>query len=342
MFAAGAAGAATLAPVAEVPNSVQFSTGPIGINDNGVLAGSYVGLDGHTHGFFGTADGNYTLFDAGPNGTQPRAINNSGTMTGFYNADSVNPVLLGQEFESTAQLMIQPILKNGVQVLGIPQGLNSSGQFVGAYASGGSPNVIGYYGFQGQWTGDINMPFPVLQVRARALNNSGAVAGLFYDTSGVSHGFLLKNGVVTVITYPDPNATGTNIEGLNDSGQMSGSYNDALGNSHSFVLAADLVTYTLINVPGSTNNQAWAINKDGETAISSDVGAFIYCSKNGNGHCKSGKAKIASTVTVRGAARQFTCVNGCRGGAQPGLRGPSTPLRERPVDLRQRPWQRAQ
>jgi hypothetical protein len=337
---AGSANAAQLVPVVEVPNSVQFSTAPIGINDNGVITGSYLGQDGHTHGFVGTADGNYTLFDAGANGTQPRAINNAGLITGFSNADSVNPVLLGQMFEASPSLTITPIKKSGVQMLGIPQGLNSQGVFMGGYVTGGSPTVNGFYGFNAQWTGDLTMLFPVLQTRARAINNTGTVVGLFYAPGGISSGFVLKNGTVYVINYPDPNSTGTNLEGINDQGVISGSYNDAVGNSHSFVLAADMMTYTLIDVPGSTNNQAWAINKDGEVAISSDVGPFIYCSKNGQGHCKSGKAKLAGSVTVHGGYRAFNCVNGCRGGVGPVTRGPA--LVEHPINLRETPYKRPQ
>ncbi len=342
LFAAGAANAAQLAPVAEVANSVQYSTSPIGINDSGVITGSYLGQDGHTHGFVGTADGQYTLFDAGPNGTQPRAINNAGTITGFYNADALNPVLQGQMFQASSNLTITPITKNGVQMLGIPQGLNAQGVFVGGYATGSSPSVQGFYGFQSHWTQDLAMPFTVIQTRARAINKSGTVVGLFYDGTGTSHGFIVKNGVVSVITYPDPSATGTNLEGINDDGTMAGSYNDATGQSHAFLLAADMSTYTLINVPGSTYSQAWAINKDGESVINTDVGAFIYCSKNGNGHCKSGKAKIAFTDTVRGTYRSFNCVNGCRAPAMPGARAAAPRVNERPMDLRNRPWQRPQ
>ena len=40
----------------------------------------------------------YTLFDAGPNGTQPRAIGNSGKITGLLNANAEDPVNSGAMF----------------------------------------------------------------------------------------------------------------------------------------------------------------------------------------------------------------------------------------------------
>jgi hypothetical protein len=339
---AGSASAAQLVPVVEVANSVQYSTSPIGINDMGVITGSYVGQDTLEHGFVGTADGMYTVFDAGPNGTEPRAINNSGLITGLSNASGGNPVLQGVMFEANASLAITPIMKGGVQMLGIPQGLNNTGEFVGGYATGGTPKVQGFYGFSGQWMADLAMPFTVLQTRARAINNSGEVVGLFYTFNGtqsVSSGFVVKNGVVTVVNYPDPTATGTNFEGVNDQGVISGSYNDASGNSHSFVLAPDLQTYTLILIPGSSNNQAWGINNGGEVVISSDVGPFIYCSLNGHGHCRSGHAKVAATATVHGGFHTFNCINACHNSVRG---GPTVQFVDRPIDLHATPFKRPQ
>ncbi|HEY3811811.1 MAG TPA: hypothetical protein VGL66_01180 [Caulobacteraceae bacterium] len=345
-FATGVANAGQMVAITEVPNSVQFSTSPLGLNDSGMITGSYVGSDGHQHGFVGQANGPYTLFDAGvnANGTEPRAISNTGWITGLGNADSIDPVNMGTMFEATPALTIMPINKNGVQLLGIPQGFNASNVFVGGYYPGGSPAsaVNGFYGFNGQWTSDLALPFPTIQVRARAINNSGTVVGLFFTASSTgTSGFIMKNGTVTVINYPDPTQTGTNLEGINDQGVMTGSYSDASGNSHSFLLAADMTTFTLIEPAGSVDNQAWAINKDGEVAISSDVGPFIYCSKNGQGHCKNGKAKFASEVTVRGAPRTFACLNGCRSGVVTN-RGFAVRAPVQHIDLRAKPFKRPQ
>ena len=151
-------------------------------------------------------------------------------------------------FEASPSLTIMPINKNGVQMLGIPQGFNASNVFVGGYYPPGAPasQVNGFFGLNGQWSSDITLPFPVIQTRARSINNSGTVAGLFYTARpGLSTGFMVKNGVTYSITYPDPTQQGTNIEGINDAGVMTGSWTDATGNTHSFLLAADMTTFTL-------------------------------------------------------------------------------------------------
>ena len=170
------------------------------------------------------------------------------------------------------------------------------------------------------------------------------MVGLFIPASGVSSGFILKGGQVTVVNFPDPTSTGTNLEGINDKGEMSGSYSDANGNSHSFILSADMTTFDVLNIPGSLDNQAWAINKSGEVAVSSDIGSFIYCSKNGAGHCKNvPNALVVQPKSVRAITQTFNCVNGCKpASVMAALRTQSMRLSATSNTLRQKPYKRPQ
>ncbi len=344
LFAAGAANAGSMIPVTEVPGAVQFSTSPLGITDKGVLAGSYTGADGHSHGFVGP-DGEYTSFDAGPNGTQPRAINNSSVIIGMSNADDENPVSDGVMFQASASLVFTPITMSGAQMFGIPQGIDDDGLFVGGYhpAAGSPSQVNGFYGLNAQYAQELTLPFATLQIRARGINTKGTVVGLYFGSDGVSHGFIVNKNFVTVVTYPDPTATGTNLEGINAKGDMTGSWNDVNGFSHSFILSADLSTFTSIEPVGSADNQAWGIDKDGEVVITSDIGPFIYCSKGDVGLCKPPKVKKSAKETiVRAALKSFACVNNCRSaGPLPVLRS-ATRLVERPLSARQKVYRRPQ
>src|SRR5947207_8550496 len=82
------AAAATLVPVPSVPESSL--TMVFAINDNDVIAGSYIGTnDGVEHSFFGPL-GNYTSFDAGTGGSEARGLNNKGVITGFSNSQTGN------------------------------------------------------------------------------------------------------------------------------------------------------------------------------------------------------------------------------------------------------------
>jgi hypothetical protein len=343
IFAAGAANAGSMVPVTEVPGSVSLSTSPIGLTDKGVLVGSYTGTDGHSHGFVGP-NGEYTSFDTGTNGTQPRAINNSGFITGLSNADT-NPVTDGFMFEASPSLTFTPITMGGVQMLGIPQGINDDGLFVGGYhpASGTVSQVNGFYGLNSQYAQELTLPFATIQIRARGINKKGVVVGLYFGSDGLTHGFILKNSIVTVVTYPDPTATGTNLEGINADGDMTGSWNDVNGFSHSFILSKDLSTFTSIEPVGSADNQAWGINKDGEVVISSDVGAFIYCSKGDVGLCKPPKVKKnAKETSIRANLKSFACVNNCRSNGPLPVRASAVRIVERPLTARQKLYRRPQ
>ncbi len=60
-----------------------------------------------------------------------------------------------------------------------------------------------------------------------AINNFGLVTGGFTDTSGVGHGYLWRDGRLTVVD--GPNATSTHLNDSNDEGFVAGAYRDSAG-----------------------------------------------------------------------------------------------------------------
>src|SRR5215467_13852793 len=83
LTAASQAYADTVVPV--TPPDGAVATIVFGINNRGVIAGIYVDSAGVEHGFFGPLNGSYTTFDLGGTtiGTEPRALNDAGDLTGF-------------------------------------------------------------------------------------------------------------------------------------------------------------------------------------------------------------------------------------------------------------------
>jgi len=159
-------------------------------------------------------------------------------------------------------------------------GINNSGQIVGAYGNG-----AGQYGFLysgGNYT-TITVP-AATYTTANGINATGQIVGIYYDSSGASHGFLYSGGNYT--TLDDPLATGrTYANGINKSGQIVGQYGDSGGGIHGFLYSGG--NYTTLDHPLATSNPgitvAQGINDAGQI-----VGYFIDGSSTLHGFLYSG------------------------------------------------------
>src|SRR5436309_2649059 len=141
----------TLIPIVPVPDST--STNVFGITTDNTITGSWLDASGVEHGYVGPLDGtNYTTFDDpnSPNpGTEPRAINNNGYITGFSN--SQNGSTTGDiPFVRDPAGNITEVTMDGQLLNYIAQGLNNSNAFAGSYVDA-SLNVIGYIGKNAQY-----------------------------------------------------------------------------------------------------------------------------------------------------------------------------------------------
>jgi hypothetical protein len=120
------------------------------------------------------------------------------------------------------------------------------------------------------------------------INNSGQVVGT-YTAGGISHGFLLSNGIYTTLDVPG--ATATVAWDINDSGQIAGSYT-AGGTTHGFLLSDG--TYSTIDVPGATRTMPRGIGDSGTV-----VGEYTT---DGTAHGFVLDAGTVTPIDVPGAA----------------------------------------
>jgi len=256
---AAACGVAHAGPVysfttIDVPGAA--STIAAGINNGGVIAGTFVS-SGQPEGFVRAPDGTITTFLINGAPTNATGINNLGQIVGYAG---------GLGFIRNAD---GSFITFAVPSLAAALGINDSGAVVG-YTSGplgflrnsdgsiaiindpGSSNTVAQgINSAGQIVGNINsetqaflrqadgtfqtfvFPDASVQTAAFAINDLGDIGG-FYDVQ-FNHGFLeLSDG--TFLTIDDPlRGTVSQVLGLNDSRDLVGLYTDTDGITHGYL-----------------------------------------------------------------------------------------------------------
>jgi len=305
--------AGTLVPVTPFPGAT--TTIVFGINDDGVIAGSYRDSDGIEHGFFGPLNGTYTSFDYGgtSSGTEPRALNDDGVIVGFATDPNF---AVGQEFLRETDGSLKTFKKDHTPLDGIAQGITKREHSTGDYIDPNTFVRTGYLAKDGKYKSDLDLGFDVTRTSPRALASDGTIAGFFDDADGLMHGFIDDNGVVQVIDADDSGTTV--LEGLNKKGLAAGQIVDAGGSQHSFTYDSSTATFKSIDIPdGSTFQQAWGVNDLGQVAVSTSIQSYIYCTKKRD--CPAGAIAVPDGKTWQakpGAALHYDS-NG-RTGAHPG------------------------
>jgi len=85
---------------------------------------------------------------------------------------------------------------------------------------------------------------------ASGVNNSGVIAGNYFDNSGREHGFIRSADGNNYETITYPGAAQTVLFGINNAGEVLGAESDGSSTTHSFIRNANGV-YSVFDVPGS-------------------------------------------------------------------------------------------
>ena len=239
----------------------------LGINKNNEIAGYHgSGATGHPNkGFVLTLPNKFTLENfPGSVQTQVIGINDSGNTDGFYiDSKGVNHGFLdiGGTFQTRD---FAPATAN--QLLG----LNNLLQAAGFYADSANLNHALVFDSNGGLYQVITDGHAPGGMQETGVNNSGWSSGFYVDSKQVNHGFLLANGKLTTLDYPQ--STSTQAFGLNDSGEVVGTYTDQGGLIHGFIYKGGTfqqvddphgVGMTLIN---GVNNAGWIVGFYGSCA----------------------------------------------------------------------------
>ncbi len=232
----------------DVPG-VQSNTWATGINNNGYVVGFFGSSLYQGYSYAPTYS---TLNGPGATETTPMGINASGEVVGtFYNGG------LSHGFSYTGGILTQIDVPGTIGSTSV-NGINDSGQIVGAYGNQGFLYQSGVFT-------TINVP-GALGTSLAGINNNGDIVGnysLAGDAPGACHSFLYKSGAFTTISVPG--ASCTSAHGINNSEQIIGDYqNGPLEQGFLY----DGVTFTTINNPGngygSTFTDLTGINDSGQ------------------------------------------------------------------------------
>jgi len=229
--ASGIYGDGTFTPL---PPMVGFQVFATGINNDGVIAGR--ALAGSEQGFI-LRGSTYTLFSRpGWDNTQPRALANSGLITGYSFGTGGTPTA-GFIYDSDTGTFTDATPPGSSST--ITQGMNTFGRITG---SGQEPSIR--YGFvwqQGTITKGKRELLPFLDrikidanASTRGINDSGVVVGWIADASGRSDGFVGSDALgYQRLVAPGGEMPGnsTFCQGINNFAQVSCQVSDTAGNS---------------------------------------------------------------------------------------------------------------
>jgi len=225
------------------------------ITNSGRMVGSYQDFAVNFHGYVQETDGSFVTIDVpGAPNTFGDGLNERGDVVGgFTGSDGHTHGFL--QHDGVISTFNVPGARST-----IPVAINNQGQIVGEYRS---PD-LSFHGFlladgafvtidEGPRTGSL------ADSAAFAINNSGEIAGPFFDPN-TFRSYLLKNNSVTTIDVPGQGDT--TIEGINNRGDAVGVFNDINLAQHGFLLSQG--TFRTVDFPGGNSSAATGMNDSGK------------------------------------------------------------------------------
>ena len=146
------------------------------------------------------------------------------------------------------------------------RGINNHGDIAGSYRLPGFPRQAMLL-IKGKFI-PLAPPAPNASFsEATNINDRGDITGQWADANGFFHGFLLKDGDLTILDVPG--ATDTYALGVNDSGLVAGQWDllDPFGNPlaiYGFTWKDGLFLDTQINFSGAAGSALFGVNARGD------------------------------------------------------------------------------
>ena len=239
---------------------VQFPgatyTDVTGINNSGVMVGTFSVGDGPTRGFRydGTA---YSPVDF-PGATHSYAlgINALGHIVGTHSFTGIDGPWHSYRLTDGDYIQFDvPGWESDARAI------NLAGNIVGAYNAGGVMPTHGYLRTNAGVYTLFDHPDAVYTL-AWGLNDAGTVSGSFIDAAGAYRGFVYRQGSFSTLSYPG--AFLTHAAGINNRNEVVGTQIQQAGAQHGFVLSEGGLRSFVVDFAGTTATHPLAINDAGQ------------------------------------------------------------------------------
>ncbi len=234
-----------------------------GINESGMVAGTYQASDFTSHGFLETSAGVFQSIDISFGSqayAQASGINDAGTVVGYDRAQNPFGAWLTYGYVRRATEQVVPVSWNGVWNNTEVHGINNSGSVVGITYGSDPANPSSFL-----WDGVASSPTwlspaGLTGVVVNAISNSGLLVGSY----GGGSGGWLRDATGRYTTFQIPGASNMSAQGINSVGVVVGWYDDAAG-QHGFV--RDLLGQILtVDLASALTTELRGINDNGYVA----------------------------------------------------------------------------
>jgi hypothetical protein len=197
--------------------------------------------------------------------TQCEAINNVGTIVGFYQFASGPHVgeIAGFTYSKGSYASVSG--PSGVATFVALASINNKGDVAGFYKDKGGHQIA--FTLRGSRYHVFRIAGATNLIPA-GLNGAGQITVEATDMNGNPVNYLLSSSGTVTLAYPG--ASETFIQQINDSGVAVGNYIDTSGNSHGFKYDSRTGIYTTVDDPDASQTYLIGINAD-ETVVGSAV-----------------------------------------------------------------------
>jgi hypothetical protein len=243
-------------------------TVPNGVNDTGLVSGTYIDANFNFHGFL-WRDGTTTALNYPQSQVTLLAeLSDAGIVIGNYGGGASHAVLYDVHqatWQTLPDISNQPVnLGDGINNRGVGTGAACQGTFLTDFTAGFTPNCIGW-----TWNGKEYSFFEAPGADGAnggtvpdGINDMGKVVGTFVDSANVIHGFVKDGDDFSAVDVPG--ALLTAPLDINDSDEIVGYYVDANGVTHGFVEKHG--QFTTVDVPNSVGMIIFGNDSRGDIA----------------------------------------------------------------------------